>query len=215
MTALLGLRPELPVLLRQASVRATALLAVVAPIYVAWGGRTVDAPLRLRVVSLATAVVLAMVWEDRSAPVVAATPVGLPAVLRGRAVVLIALATFGWVLSSVLLAVRVDGAPIAELTLEAAGTAALLVAVVGVLARGRLGESVTGYPVPLLLGLLVLVSRLPADWTLLSEGPDDPAWVAVHQRWAVLLVVALGVALSSARDPAVADLLRRRLRRAP
>lgn len=202
--------PTARVLLRQPAVRAAAVVAVAGPAYVAWGGARADAPLRLRVVALAIAVVLAMVWDDRTAPVVAATPVGLPAVLRGRAAVLVALVTTGWVVSAAVVAWRTDGAPVGGLAVEAVGLAAVLVAVVGVLVRGRLGEPVLGYPVPLLLGLLALASRLPDRVTLLAAGPDDPGWVAVQQRWAGLAVVAVAFAVWCARDPARATGLRRR-----
>ncbi len=52
--------------------------------------------------------------------------------------------------------------------------------------------------VPLTVGLILASFRLPERWALLV-GPG-PGWEAAHQRWGLLLAVALVVVAISLRD---------------
>lgn len=197
MTAVLVPRPYVAV--RLPSVRAGLLLMVALPVLVAWGGADDDAVVRLRLAGAVVALVLALVWDDRAAALTASTPAGLPAVQRGRALVLVVVLATGWSLAAAA-AVRTTGAvPVGPLALEAGGLSVLLCAVVGVLVRGRTGEPVGAYPVLGLLGLVAAQSRLPPDWSLLSTGPLD---AEIRRHWVVVLVVGAAVLAGAARDPA-------------
>ena len=68
--------------LRLPSVRGALVLLALGPAFVAWWGKDVDAPVRLRVLGLAVVVVASWAWDDRVHALTAASPVGLPAVSR-------------------------------------------------------------------------------------------------------------------------------------
>jgi len=184
-------------------------MGLLGPGFVLAVGKDIDAPLRLRMVGLLLAALFALVWDDRTAPLAAATPVGLPAVQRARLLVLLAVVSAAWTLACLAAAAESTDVRVWSATVEIGAVAALLTAVVGGLARERPGESLAAYPVPLLLVLLVLAFRVPEQWALIV-APDSPAWTDVHRRWAVLLIVGiLGIAVST-RDPASARVGRRR-----
>jgi hypothetical protein len=191
---------------RPAAVIAAVLLA--GPAFVLVGGKGTDAPIRLRVVGMVLAMLLALVWEDSTAPLAAATPVGLPAVQRGRLVVLVIAASGAWALACLAASRQVADVGLWSATVEVGAVAAVLTAMVGALARGRLGESLSAYPVPLLLVLLVVTFRLPDRWALVA-APGSPAWDDVHRRWSGVLLLGVLALAVVARDPAARPLLRR------
>lgn len=200
--------PSWRVAARVPAVRAAVLLLLLGPLFVELGGPGEQAQLRLRVTAVAGAVALALLWEDRCATLVAATPVGLPAVRRGQALVVLLLLVASWGASSVV-AARSAALPVAGLALEAAGLAVVLVALVGLLARGREGEPVAALAVPVLLGVVVALSRLPQRWSLINAPPGGPGWAAERGRWAVVLLVGVLVVSWCGRDLAARGLLSR------
>jgi hypothetical protein len=187
---------------------AVATVALVGPAFVLFVGKDTDAPIRLRLVGLTLAVLLALVWEDRTATLAAATPVGLPAVQRGRLLLLVVASSWAWALACLAATQRAPDVWVWSATVEIGAVAALLTAVVGAVARERPGESLAAYPVPLLLVLLVVAFRLPDRWALIA-GPGSPAWPDVHGRLSALLVVGLLALVVVGRDPASRPLLRR------
>lgn len=207
MTAL----PALRYAWRTRPVVATAAVALAATPFVRWVGNADGAPIRLRLVGLLLAALLALVWEDGTAPLAAASPVGLPALQRARLGLLLLVACVAWALACWAATVATSDARVWSATVEVAAVAALLTAVVGALARERLGESLTAYPVPLLLVLLALAFRVPHRWVLIT-GPGSPQWTDMHRRWAALLALGLVAIVVVSRDPANRP-LRRLLRR--
>jgi hypothetical protein len=91
--------------------------------------------------------------------------------------------------------------PVAALTLEAAALLAVTVALAAAgshLAPERRGGVVAA---PALLALTSAAFLLP-DRVALYAQPGSAAWDAAHQRWALLLGLALGVFAAASRDPA-------------
>lgn len=165
-------------------------------------------PLRLRFVGVVLASLLALTWEDRTAPLVASTPIGLPSVQRARLLLLLAAVAVAWGASCFAASQRVPDVGAWWATLEMAALGAVVSAIMGGLARGRPGENLAAYPMPLAICLLLLATRLPVRFNLIAS-PDSPAWVDVHQRWAVLLLLGLLALAYVARDPASRPVFRR------
>jgi hypothetical protein len=185
--------------LRHPAVRAALLLVAAGPVWVAWLGERADAPVRLRVLGLALAVSASFAWDDRVHSLTAPTPVGLPAVRRGRALVVLPLLVLAFAVG--VRAVPSDVAlPVRPVALQTCAMAAVLLAVVGWV--GRDGDAVLAVPVPAVMVLVALLYRLPQPVTMLHADPLSPAWPAERARWFVLLVVAAGVVAWWARDPA-------------
>lgn len=197
MTAILI--PPFPVSARLRPVRLALAATLVLPMYVAWGGADADAALRLRLVGAAVAVMLGLVWDDISAPLTGSTPTGLPAVQRGRVVLVAALLAIAWSSAALAAVHTADRVPLGSSALEAVGLSVLMCAATGALARGRPGESVAAYPALLLLALLLLQSRAPQGWQLITAGPES---AAVQQRWTILIAAALVMLAWISRDPA-------------
>lgn len=185
--------------------RAAVLLAVLGPVLVVWAGRESDTGGRLLLSGLAAGVALSLVWDDRCAPLTAATPAGLPPVRVGRTAVLLAALGAGWGACALAADRAVPSTPVAAIAVPVVAMAALLVAAVGLLARGRDGEPVGAYPVPVLVLVLALLSRLPERWTLLVT-PGAEGWTDVRDRWLVLLAVSACTLLWLTRDPAAPPL---------
>lgn len=197
MTVLLLPRPRQA--LRHPGVRAALLLLVAGPPVVAWWGKDADAPIRLRLLGMAVAVAVALAWDDRAHVLTTSTPVGLPAVRRGRVLVvaLLAVAAFalGW------LAVPGGASvPVGSLVLQSISFATLLLVVVGWF--GRDGESVLVVPLPALLLSVVVMFRLPERVALLRADPRSPEWADERIRWWVLLGVCVLLVARLQRDPA-------------
>jgi len=192
------LAPPLRLAVRLPAVRVALACVPLVPAAVAWAGADHDAGLRLRLAGAGVAVLLTLAWDDRSATMTAPTPVGLPAVQRGRAILLVTLLAGAWLLAAAAAVQTSDAVPVGPLGLEALAVSALLLAAAGGLARGRDGESVAAYAVPGLLALLFLQSRLPAGWQLVSAGPTS---TDVQQRWLVVLAVSAVLTAWVGRDP--------------
>jgi hypothetical protein len=185
--------------LRLPAVRAALLLVALGPVFVAWLGKHDDAPVRVRVLGLAVVVVAGYAWDDRVHALTSASPVGLPAVRRGRGLVVGALLCLAFALGVAAVPSDVD-VPVRALVLQACALALLMLAVIG--AVGRYGDPVLALPVPLLIAMLVVLTRLPASIALLRATPGAPGWPAERTRWVVLLAVSAAVLSWWARDPA-------------
>ena len=192
--------PPLRVAVRLPAVRTAAALVVIAPVIVLWVGESGQQAVRLRVVGMLLAAAAAMVWDDRSALLTAPTPVGLPAVRHGRALVVAVLLLAAWGLAC--LAARGNDVPYGAVSLQSGVVAVLLVALVGWLSRDREGEQLLALPVPLLLVVVVALSRLPRRFSLLTQQPGDVGWPGERTRWLVLLGLSLALTLRLDRDPA-------------
>jgi hypothetical protein len=91
--------------------------------------------------------------------------------------------------------------PVAALTLEAAALLAVTLALAAAgshLAPERRGGVVAA---PALLTLATAAFLLPAQVTLYAQ-PGSAAWDGAHQRWALLLGLALAAFAAASRDPA-------------
>jgi hypothetical protein len=197
--------PPLRTALRHPAVRVALVLLVIGPVWVAWLGKADDAPVRLRVLGLAVVMAAALAWDDRVHAVTASTPVGLPAVRRGRAaLVLAALAgSFGLGCLAVPAGVQV---PVGALVLQTSALIALLLAVIAW--AGRDGDPVLALPAPALLVMLIVLNRLPHQVALLRADPSSSAWPAERSRWWVLLVLAAVALWGLGRDPAARGIVR-------
>jgi fluoroquinolone transport system permease protein len=91
--------------------------------------------------------------------------------------------------------------PVAALTLEAAALLAVTVALAA--AGSRLAPERRGGVVaaPALLALASAAFLLPAQVALYAQ-PGSAAWDGAHQRWALLLGLALAAFAAASRDPA-------------
>jgi len=194
-TAVLLPRPRTAV--RHPAVRAILLLLVAGPSSVAWWGAEGDAPIRLRVLGMLLAAAVALAWDEQAHAVIAASPVGLPAVRRGRVVLVTLLAGGAFVLGWA--AVPGD-VPAAAVALQSTAIAVLLLVVVAWF--GRDGDPVSVVPFPALLLSLAVLARLPADLALLRADPRSSEWAAERVRWWVLLGLCALLLLRLQRDPA-------------
>jgi hypothetical protein len=91
--------------------------------------------------------------------------------------------------------------PVAALTLEAAALGAATVALAAAgshLAPERRGGMMAA---PALLALASAAFLLPAQVALYAQ-PGSPTWDGAHQRWALLLGLALAAFAAASRDPA-------------
>lgn len=196
--------PPVKVALQLPAVRMAALLVVVAPVIVRWVGEAGQEPVRLRVVGMLLAAAAAMVWDDRCAVLTAPTPVGLPAVRRGRALLVLTLLVVAWGFSC--LAASGHDTPYAVISLHSGATAVLLIAVVGWLSRDRDGEQLLALPIPVLLMTIVVMTQLPDRFALLTHPPGDAGWPAERTRWLGLLALSVVLVLHLDRDPATPSL---------
>jgi hypothetical protein len=191
------LLPPVRAAARHPGVRLASVLLLGAPLFVAYAGPRDEASVRLRFIGLLVAACAALVWDDRCHDITAPTPVGLPAVRRGRALVIATLLTGAWALACIAVPTP---APLAAVTLQLLAMTALLLAIVGWLSRN--GDSVLAVPFPAVLILVAVLNRLPHQVALLRSQPGDPAWAAERLRWWVLLAASAAVVWVLQRDPA-------------
>jgi hypothetical protein len=175
------------------------VLLALGPAFVAWWGKDGDAPVRLRVLGLAVVVVASWAWDDRVHALTAASPVGLPAVRRGRAVVVGVLLLLAFASGVVAVPAGVE-VPVRALALQTVGLVLLQLTVIG--AAGRYGDPVLTLSMPVLLLWLAVLYRMPDRVQLLRADPSGPGWAAARTRWLVVAAVAAAVVSWWARDPA-------------
>ena len=181
------------------------LLASGGPVFVVGAGKDSDTGLRLLLVGLATGVGLALIWDDRCAPLTAATPTGLPSVRAGRGATLLVALAGGWGACALAADRAAPDTPVLAIAVPVLAMAVLLLASVGLIAHGREGELVGACSVPVLLLVVGLLSRLPERWTLLVS-PSAAAWPQARHRWLVVLAVSAGTIVWLMRDPAARPL---------
>lgn len=151
----------------------------------------------LRFAMLAVALSAAFVLDDPTEGTVCAVP--LPLALRRclRIAVILPLLAGVWI-GLVAYANAdpqlVEPLPVAELTLELAALLAVVLAV------AALSSGVAAGPV-LLLVVVLAAFVVPPRARLYTSHADAVAWSTAHQRWALLLIVALGALSVANRDP--------------
>ena len=161
----------------------------------------------LRMAALLLAAAAGLCLDDRSEPTVAASPTTRMARRAVRLGVGMAPTAAAW---AVLVAVAVvltpsHSLPVAALTLEAAGMAAVGLAMAALAvpwAPDGLGGVASG---PALLALLLGSYVASLRWqvfNMLPVAPEDPAWMGAHVRWAMLLALSLVTVLACSVDPA-------------
>lgn len=98
------------------------------------------------------------------------------------------------------------GVPVGAATLEAGAMLAIALSATAIVARSAPDGfgGIAGGPALtfLVLGTFLAQTHWPRYLTLLPGSSLDPAWLAAHVRWAVLLALSLGVLVATARDPA-------------
>lgn len=191
--------PPARIALRHPALRTALLLLLAGPLFVSGPGRDADAPMRLRALGLGLVVAAALAWDDRVHALTAATPVGLPAVRRGRLALVAVPITVTFALGCQALPQGVS-VPVAALALQLAALTALVLAVVAWF--GRDGDPVLALATPAVLVTVLLLPRLPHRVALLVADPSGPGWPAERTRWLVLLVLALGILALLDRDQA-------------
>jgi fluoroquinolone transport system permease protein len=168
----------------------------------AWKAGDLDdsgtALMALRGVAALLALGAAFLLDDAAADTLACSPTSLA--WRRSSYLLAAAALTGVPWAAALGTAQSLGAdlPLAALTLEFCALLALALAAAAGLARWADTREPGVVAVPLTVGLILAVFRLPESWALLV-GPG-PGWAAAHQRWALLLALALLVIAAALRD---------------
>lgn len=160
----------------------------------------------------------AFALDDRAADTIAPSPTPLLArrAVRLAAVVGAAGALWAAVAATALASAPAgqDPLPAAGATLEAATLLAFTLAaavVAGRWAPQGLGGVAGGPALTLtVLSAYLAQMRWPRHLTLFPFGPDDPAWAASHQRWSMVLAVAMAILAVESLDPARRRWLARR-----
>ena len=161
----------------------------------------------LRIAAVLLAAATGFCLDDRAEPTLAASPTTRLARRVVRLGVGLATAAGAWAALAALALVLTPGhdLPVAALTVEAAGMAAVALAVAGLTIERSpdgLGGVASG---PALLALLLGSHVASVRWqvfSLLPVGPGDPIWTEAHIRWGLLLALSLGVVLACSADPA-------------
>jgi hypothetical protein len=148
----------------------------------------------LRIAAIAGALGAAFLLDDPATGSTAVAPTSR--LVRHLARVGIAVPVFGLWWGSVIAVTHAgaeDGVrntlPLSGLTVEAAAILALAVALAAVAVRRSPDGTGAVVAAPGLLVVLAVLRLLPERVTLFVV-PDDPRWVASHDRWAMLLAVA-------------------------
>jgi hypothetical protein len=155
----------------------------------------------LRGVLVVLAAGLASALDDRARGTVAAVPVPLWRRTALPVALLAAPTAAAWLVLVLVVDRRHAGAvPVLDLSLEAATTATVALALAAVLAR-RPALPEPGLAVgPVLLSAALGLPALPDRAGL--AVPLGPDWSAAHVRWSLLLVAAVLAGLLAVRDPA-------------
>jgi hypothetical protein len=159
----------------------------------------------LRAAALCGALGVGFLLDDPAARTIATVPTPRPVRYAARAAVILPVATAWWAL---VVAVTVAGAehgigatlPLGGVTVEAAALGAVTLAVAAARLRSR-PDSGGIVAFPILLALVMAASMLPQGMELFVP-PDDTEWAAAHDRWAVLLAVAVAGSMWASPEPA-------------
>lgn len=159
----------------------------------------------LRAAAVCGALGAGFLLDDPAARSIATVPTPRPIRYAARAGVILPALAVWW---AAVLAVTVAGAehgigatlPLGRITLEAAALGAVALAVAVIRLRGpRDSGGIVASPV--LLVLVMAASLLPQRMALFVP-PDDTQWAAAHDRWAMLLAVAVVGSVWATREPA-------------
>jgi hypothetical protein len=188
---------------RAVALHLTAAAALVA---VTWRALEHDsaAVLVLRGVAVLLATALALAVDEPAASLLDASPTPLRQRLVARTGLCCAVLLPAWLIAVGAATLAGADVPVQAMSLELAALAAVGLAVPASLRRWwQVSEPglVTG---PVLLGALLAAAHLPRELVLLAGSPVDPAWGVAHQRWALVLVVAVALLVRAVADPATA-----------
>ncbi|MDL5202413.1 ABC transporter [Streptomyces sp. ALI-76-A] len=143
----------------------------------------------LRAAALAFAMGLAFLLDDPARHTTTPVPVRRPVRQLLRVALVTPLAALYWTAALLLVPPSVRP-PVGAVTLEAAATFALALAVSAAAVRLREEPRPGASVVAVLLTAAVLAPLfLPDRWTLFVAASDE-GWAAAHERWALLLVAA-------------------------
>ncbi|MFF7789560.1 ABC transporter [Streptomyces sp. NPDC007991] len=154
----------------------------------------------LRAAVLAFALGLVFLLDDPARHTTATVPVPRPARIALR-VALVVPATAAWWTAALLLVPPELRPPVADITLEAG--AAFALAVAGAAVAVRCSEATrpgTRVAAGLLTSAVLAIFLWPGRWALFVPVEDD-RWAAAHDRWAVVLGVAVLVGVLGAVEP--------------
>lgn len=160
-----------------------------------------------RLAAIGICVGAAFILDDAAATTVASAPTSLLV----RRALRVALAVVPLAAVWALLSSFADGVAWWAVSLELAAMLALTLAAAALAGRIR-GDGRGGVAAgPALLAFLAAAYLLlPSRWGLFPASPDDPFWMAAHQRWALILLAGVLGVLWVGRDPGGPPLLPRR-----
>jgi len=161
--------------------------------------------LALRGAALALALGLAFLLDDPARHITSAVPVRRPLRVGLRVALAVPGAALCWT-AAVFLVPEEARPPVGALTLEAIATAVFALAAAAlIIQRSTVTEPGVAVSTSLLSTAAAAFLLLPDGWALLVT-PDDPRWTGTHERWAMLLVVALVVGARGCVEPLRAGL---------
>ena len=156
--------------------------------------------LALRGAALALALGLAFLLDDPARHITSAVPVRRPLRVGLRVALAVPGAALCWT-AAVFLVPEEARPPVGALTLEAIATAVFALAAAAlIIQRSTVTEPGVAVSTSLLSTAAAAFLLLPDGWALLVP-PDDPRWTDTHERWAMLLVVALVVGARGCVEP--------------
>ena len=194
------LRPLVGALRWQPSIGAAALTALL----IAWQADAMhdqsDALRALRGVTVVLALGAAFLLDDPAADTLAASPTSLAWRRSTRLAAATLLVGLPW--TGAVLTAQIRGAdlPVARLTLELAAMVTLALAGAAGLTRWADAREPGVLAVPLVAGMTLALFRVPERWALLVY--PGPEWGPAHQRWALVLGLAVCLLLACNQDPA-------------
>lgn len=145
---------------------------------------------------------LAMVLDDQSADVLAASPTTLMRRWAARLGLAVGVCAVAWTGALAWAGVVAGGLPWLALSVEAAALAAFAVALAAALRRWRDIREPGALVAPAVFGAVIGANLLPQRWSLLAGDPSGLGWMAAHVRWAAVLLATLVVLVVAAQDPA-------------
>ncbi|MFD3380832.1 MULTISPECIES: ABC transporter [unclassified Streptomyces] len=161
--------------------------------------------LALRGAALALALGLAFLLDDPARHITSAVPVRRPLRVGLRVALAAPWAALCWT-AALFLVPEEARPPVGALTLEAIATAVFaLTAAALVIQRSTVTEPGVAVSTWLLSTAAAAFLLLPNSWALLVT-PEDPRWTDTHERWAMLLTVALAVGARACVEPLRAGL---------
>jgi len=185
---------------------AVGLVAVAVPAALTVELSVADLTRLLRLAAACGGLAVAFLLDDPAARSTQTVPTSRLVRHAVRAAVAVPAAAAWWAAVLAVTAAGAEGAargasPLGALTLEAGaiGVAALALAACGLRAADSTGSPLAVPAVPIVLAGATL---LPDRLALFVADPNHPDWSAAHDRWRLVLAVALAGAVLASRDPA-------------